>query len=173
MNISYLIPVVILVLALAMRSGYELLKEKGKVNPENKLVFAFIFLAMCALWASWFVLCPLDPYKINLPVPVRWSGFALFVVGIILAIGALFQLRGLENIDHFVTAGLFSSLRHPMYTGFVFWILGWSIYHSALVSLAVGLAGIANIFYWRRLEGARLLARYGDIYQQYQQATWF
>ena len=45
-----------------------------------------------------------------------------------------------------------------MYTGFVLWILGWSTYHGAIVSLAIGLVGIANILYWRRLEEARLLA---------------
>jgi protein-S-isoprenylcysteine O-methyltransferase Ste14 len=60
-----------------------------------------------------------------------------------------------------------------MYTGFVLWILGWSIYHGAIASLAVGLMGIANILYWRRLEDARLLARYGEAYQRYRLATWF
>jgi protein-S-isoprenylcysteine O-methyltransferase Ste14 len=143
------------------------------VNPENKFIFAFIFTAMCALWVSWFLLCPLDPYNVNLPEPVRWSGFALFVIGMIVAIGALFQLRGLENIDHLVTTGLYTKLRHPMYTGFVLWILGWSTYHGAIASLAIGLVGIANIFYWKRLEDARLLEQYGDTYRQYRLTTWF
>jgi protein-S-isoprenylcysteine O-methyltransferase Ste14 len=60
-----------------------------------------------------------------------------------------------------------------MYTGFVLWILGWSIYHNAILSLFVGLIGIANILYWRRLEEARLLAQHGDTYQAYQLITWF
>jgi len=169
----YLILVVLFVVSLAIRSGYELLKEAGKVNPESKLIFAFIFTTMCTLWACWFGLCPLDPSPVNLPDPVRWSGFALFVVGMILAIGALLQLRGLENIDHLVTNGLFTRIRHPMYTGFTLWILGWSTYHGAIASLAVGLVGIANILYWRRLEDLRLLTRYGDTYHQYLQTTWF
>jgi protein-S-isoprenylcysteine O-methyltransferase Ste14 len=173
MDNNYLILVVLFVVALAIRSGYEFLKEKDKVNPENKLVFASIFTTMCALWVSWFLLCPFDPYKVNLPDFVRWSGFALFVIGMILAIGALFQLRGLENIDHLVTTGLFTRLRHPMYTGFVLWILGWSTCHGAIASLAIGLIGIANILYWRRLEEVRLLEAYGDTYQQYRLATWF
>jgi protein-S-isoprenylcysteine O-methyltransferase Ste14 len=170
---DYFILVVLFVVSLTIRSGYELLKEAGKVNLESKLVFSFIFTTMCALWVSWFCLCPLDPYKVNLPDAVRWSGFALFVVGMILAIGALLQLRGLENIDHLVTTGLFTRLRHPMYTGFVLWILGWSTYHGAIASLAIGIIGIANILYWRRFEEARLLAQYGDTYKQYRLATWF
>jgi protein-S-isoprenylcysteine O-methyltransferase Ste14 len=173
MESNYLIFVVFFVASLAIRTGYELLKEAGKVNPENKLVFAFIFATMCALWAFWFSLCLSDPFRANLPEGLRWSGFGLFVVGMILAIGALLQLRGLENIKHLVTSGLFSKIRHPMYTGFVLWILGWSTYNNAMVSLLVGLLGIANILYWRRLEEARLLAQYGDTYKQYRLTTWF
>ena len=173
MDSNYLILVVLFVVSLTIRTGYELLKEAGKVNPENKLIFAFIFATMCALWAFWFSLCLSDPFRVNLPEALQWSGFGLFVVGMILAIGALLQLRGLENVKHLVTSGLFAKIRHPMYTGFVLWILGWSIYHSAVVSLLVGLLGIANILYWRRLEEARLLARYRDTYEQYRLRTWF
>ena len=173
MNNNYLLLVILFVLCLAIRSGYELLKDAGKVNPENNLIFGCIFIKMGTLWVSWFLLCFFDPYKVNLPDIVGWSGFVLFVVGIIIAIGALLQLRGLENIDHLVTTGLFTRLRHPMYTGFALWIIGWSTYHGAIASLAVGMVGIANILYWKRLEEARLLEKYGDTYRQYQQATWF
>jgi protein-S-isoprenylcysteine O-methyltransferase Ste14 len=173
MDIRYFVLIVLFLLSLAIRSSYELLKEAGKVNPESKIVFGFIFATMCALWVSWFALCPLDPFQINLPDAVRWSGLALFAVGMVLAIGALLQLRGLENIDHLITTGLFKRIRHPMYTGFGLWILGWSIYHGAIASLAVGLIGIANILFWRRLEDTRLEARYGDTYRQYRLTTWF
>jgi protein-S-isoprenylcysteine O-methyltransferase Ste14 len=173
MDIRYFVFIVLFLLSLAIRSSYELLKEAGKINPESKIVFGFIFATMCALWVSWFALCPLDPFQVNLPDAVRWSGLALFVVGMILAFGALLQLKGLENIDHLITTGLFKRVRHPMYTGFGLWILGWSIYHGAIASLAVGLIGIANILFWRRLEDARLEARYGDTYRQYRSKTWF
>jgi protein-S-isoprenylcysteine O-methyltransferase Ste14 len=173
MDIRYFVFIVLFLLSLAIRSSYELLKEAGKVNSESKIVFGFIFATMCALWVSWFALCPLDPFQINLPDAVRWSALALFVVGMVLAIGALLQLRGLENIDHLITTGLFKRIRHPMYTGFGLWILGWSIYHGAIASLAVGLIGIANILFWRRLEDTRLEARYGDTYRQYRLTTWF
>ena len=156
-----------------VRTGYELLKDAGKINPESKTIFWIIFSVMCVLWASWFGLCPMDPYQINLPEAVRWIGFALSITGLILFITAFSQLKGLENIDHLVTTGLFSKLRHPMYTGFILWILGWSIYNTAPVSFAAGLLGIANILYWRHLEEVRLYAKYGDNYEQYKWKTWF
>jgi protein-S-isoprenylcysteine O-methyltransferase Ste14 len=173
MDTNYFILIALFLLCLTIRSSYELLKEAGKVNPESKPLFAFIFTTMCTLWVCWFALCPLDPFQMNLPEAVRWGGLALFVVGMILAFGALLQLKGLENIDHLVTTGLFAKLRHPMYTGFTLWILGWSTYHGAIASLSVGLIGVANILYWRRLEDMRLLVRYGETYKVYRLTTWF
>jgi protein-S-isoprenylcysteine O-methyltransferase Ste14 len=110
-----------------------------------------------------------------MPVPdaLRWAGLALVVVGWLLALGALAQLRGVENIDHLVTTGLFSRLRHPMYMGFVLWILGWAMFHGAAASLLPGLLGIMNVQHWRHLEDAKLETAYGETYRAYRDSTWF
>ena len=173
MNIEYLIPAILFLLCLVLRSVYELLKETRKINTESKPIYVAIFTAMCILWISWFMLCPADPYRVDLPDAVRWSGFAVFMIGMILAVGAFIQLRGVENIDHLVTSGLFRKIRHPMYMGFISWILGWSVYHGALVSLAIGLPGIVSILWWRHLEETRLAVQFGNSYIQYRLTTWF
>jgi protein-S-isoprenylcysteine O-methyltransferase Ste14 len=173
MQNSYIVLIVVFVVCLFLRTGYELLKEARKIDPENKLIFALIFTTMCALWVSWFALCTLDPVLFNIPETIRWSGLGVHIVGMILAVGALIQLKGLENIKHLVTSGFFKKIRHPMYTGFCLWIIGWSLYHNAVVSLLVGLIGIGNILYWRSLEEARLLRQFGDTYRQYRLTTWF
>jgi protein-S-isoprenylcysteine O-methyltransferase Ste14 len=161
------------VLSLAIRCAYEILKERQKIDPESKLIFGLILTVMCALWVSWFSLCPLDPFHVGLPGPVRWIGLVLFIVGMVLALGALFQLRGVENIKHLVTSGLFAKIRHPMYLGFTCWIVGWSIYHAAFLSLAIGAPGIASILWWRHLEDRRLERQFGIEYRRYRQQTWF
>jgi protein-S-isoprenylcysteine O-methyltransferase Ste14 len=125
------------------------------------------------MWVSWFNMAPLDSWHLALPSIVRWIGLGVVIVGMGLAVGAFIQLRGLENIDHLVTAGLFSKLRHPMYTGFVLWILGWAVFHDAVTSLIVGFVGIGNILYWRRLEDENLENMYGESYRKYRQETWF
>jgi protein-S-isoprenylcysteine O-methyltransferase Ste14 len=173
MNTEFLILLVLYVACLTTRSTYEWFKKAGRVDLKNKILFLAIFTVMCLMWVSWFGMCPLDPYAISLPLAVRWIGFGVFLVGCGLAVGALIQLRGLEDIDHLVTGGLFSRLRHPMYTGFIFWILGWGVYHGGVVSLLVGLLGISNILYWRRLEDAAMVSRYGDLYREYRKGTWF
>jgi protein-S-isoprenylcysteine O-methyltransferase Ste14 len=170
---TYVLLAMTFIACLSLRTGYEGLKEAGKIDPENKLVFAGIFAVMCALWVSWFVLCPLDPYAADLPSWVSLGGRAVFLTGMILAVGALLQLRALENVKHLVTNKFFSRLRHPMYTGFILWIIGWSLYYGAMLSLLVGCLGIVNILYWRRLEDARLLVQHGEAYREYSKKTWF
>ena len=173
MDNSFLIPAILFLLCLTIRDIYELLKQANKINLESKPLFAFIFTAMIVLWLSWFSLCPADPSKLNLPDVIRWIGLAIFIVGTILAVGALVQLRGVENIDHLVTTGLFKKIRHPMYAGFILWLLGWSIYHSAPISFLIGLIGIVSVLWWRHLEERRLGVQFGSSYEQYRLTTWF
>jgi protein-S-isoprenylcysteine O-methyltransferase Ste14 len=173
MDSGFLIPALLFLLCLALRSVYELLKEARKINPESKPIFAVILTAMIVLWVSWFSLCSRDPLRAEFPGPVRWSGLAVFIIGTILAVAALFQLRGVENIDHLVTGGLFAKFRHPMYMGFIAWFLGWGIYHGAVVSLGIGVIGIASVLWWRGLEETRLQKQFGDTYEHYRRGTWF
>ena len=173
MNTEFLVLVLLYVACLATRSTYEVFKKAGRVNLKSKILFSVVFSVMSLMWVCWFMVCPVDPYAVNLPLAVQWIGFGVFLVGWGLALGALIQLRGLEDIDHLVTGGLFSKLRHPMYTGFILWIVGWSVYHGAAVSLVVGVLGIANILYWRRLEDASMESRYGNLYREYRKGTWF
>jgi protein-S-isoprenylcysteine O-methyltransferase Ste14 len=173
MNDTFLISAILFLLCLAIRSIYELLKEAHKINLESKPIFVVIFSAMCVLWLSWFSLCPEDPGDIGLPDFIPWLGLMIFIAGTVLAVGALIQLRGVENIKHLVTNGIFKKIRHPMYTGFIFWILGWSLYHKAVISLAIGILGIANVLWWRRLEDKRLEVQFGETYHQYRLKTWF
>jgi protein-S-isoprenylcysteine O-methyltransferase Ste14 len=159
--------------SLIIRTGYELLKKAGRVDTKNMIILSVVFAARCLLWVSWFSLCPLDPLRLAVPSIARWVGLSIVIMGSGLAIGALFQLRGVENIDHLATTGLFAKLLHPMYTGFILWILGWAIYHGAAASLVFGFVGIGNILYWRRLEEENLESWYGEDYRRYRQGTWF
>jgi protein-S-isoprenylcysteine O-methyltransferase Ste14 len=172
-NASFLGLVALYLAALAVRTIYELLKKAGRVDPRNQALFVVILLDMIVMWASWFTACAMDPARLVLPAIVHRAGLSALAVGLALAVGALIQLRGVENIDHLVTTGFFGGVRHPMYVGFVLWILGWAVYQGAVVGLAVGLVGIANILFWRRLEERHLEARYGDAYRAYRARTWF
>jgi protein-S-isoprenylcysteine O-methyltransferase Ste14 len=173
MKTGYLVFLGLYFLGLMIRAIYEQLKKAGRVNPKNMAIFAIVSFAMCLMWASWFNMCPLDPLQFSLPRIVRWFGFGAFLVGLGFSIGAVIQLRGLENINHLVTKGLFSKIRHPMYVGFILWIFGWAIYHGAAISLFVGFVAIVNILYWRTQEERELESNYGEVYLEYRKRTWF
>ena len=173
MKTGYLVFLGLYFFGLLIRAGYEQLKITGRVNPKRKIIFTIVFIAMCLIWVSWFNMCPLDPLKLSLPQIIKWMGFITFLVGLGLAIGAVIQLKGVENIDHLVTNGLFSKIRHPMYVGFILWIFGWAIYHGAVISLFVGLVAIVNILYWKRLEEGEMESKYGETYLEYRKRTMF
>jgi protein-S-isoprenylcysteine O-methyltransferase Ste14 len=173
MDRAYLITASLCFIGLIGRTSYELLKKGGRVDTKNKIIFAAVFAAMCIMLGGWPAISRLDPWRIVIPSMVRWIGLGTLAAALTLAIGGLIQLRGVENIDHLVTAGLFSRFRHPMYTGFILWIIGWIILYGAVGSIALGLACVGNILYWRHLEEAALESLYGESYRNYRRGTWF
>jgi protein-S-isoprenylcysteine O-methyltransferase Ste14 len=173
MSTAYMIFVVFCWTGLAIRTGYEHLKEAGRIDPKSIPVFVVVFIGMCLMLASWPFMSLADPYPLTLPFALHWMGLLLVILGLGLAVGGLLQLRGLENIDHLVTNGIFSRIRHPMYTGFIFWILGWLIYKGATVSVAMGIIGIVCILSWRRMEELKLSTQFGEAYMRYRKQTWF
>jgi protein-S-isoprenylcysteine O-methyltransferase Ste14 len=173
MDIQYTLISGFCLTGLGLRTAYELLKKADKVDTRNQLIFGLVFLAMCCLLVSWPIMCPKDPRQLSLPEPIRWVGSSLVILGLGLAVGGLIQLRSLENTEHLVTSGLFSKIRHPMYSGFIFWILGWVLHYGAMTSLIVACVCIITILWWRQLEEEKLKIQFGEEYQSYTKQTWF
>jgi protein-S-isoprenylcysteine O-methyltransferase Ste14 len=173
MKNPYYLFLAIFVCGVLTRNLYEILKKAGRVDLESKLQFASIFSVMMALWISWFLMCPLDPYRLELPDGLRWIGLAGVILGWCLALLAFKQLHGVENIKHLITTGIFAKFRHPMYTGFMLWILGWSLFNGAVQSFIAGLLGLGSVLWWRLLEETELVKHYGEQYREYRSRTWF
>ncbi len=171
MSATFLVVAGLCLGGLATRMTYEARKRTGRVDTRSKAVFAAVFAAMVIMLGSWPALAALDPWRVAIPGAVRAAGLGLVAVALGLVFGGLAQLRGLETIDHLVTTGLYSRLRHPMYAGFVLWIVGWVVCGGALASLAVALPCIGGILSWRRAEERALEARYGEAYRRYRETV--
>ena len=116
--------VIICVTTHVIRAVYEILKHK-KILKAGKLTFVIMFINMALLWISWFELCTKDIYRIELYPFVRYLGISLFGIGIIMFIIALFTIKTLENFEgDLITNGIYSVTRHPMYAGFILWLVG-------------------------------------------------
>jgi protein-S-isoprenylcysteine O-methyltransferase Ste14 len=155
-----------------LRTVYFLLKFKKIINPRNKFVFITMFLGMMVLWISWFQMCENDTSKLIIPEALQYFGLVLFILGIFLFIIPIFQLKGLENIDHFVTSGLYSKIRHPMYLGMIFWVIGYPLFLQSKYTLLSSILWIGNILLWRHLEEKELLQTFPE-YKSYKKRTIF
>lgn len=155
-----------------IRSIYEILKHKKIIEP-NKLSFVIMFINMLILWCSWFVLCSLDAYKLNIPEILRYLGTILFCFGIIIFLLGLATIKTLESYEgDLITKGIYSKIRHPMYLGFILWLIGFPIFLGALYSFILSFLFIGNVLFWRNLEEKELEERF-STYKDYRKSTIF
>jgi protein-S-isoprenylcysteine O-methyltransferase Ste14 len=164
--------VIICILTHLIRLVYEILKHRQKLKP-SKTSFIIILFNMILLWGTWVLLCRYDIYKFDLPDIIRYTGISLTVIGIIAFLAGLFTIKTLESYDgDLITEGIYSFTRHPMYLGFILWLIGFPIYFGALFSLILSFLFICNILFWRSLEEKELEKRFPS-YQDYKKTTLF
>jgi protein-S-isoprenylcysteine O-methyltransferase Ste14 len=164
--------IIICVVTHIVRTVYEILKHKQKLKA-GKLTFIIMFTNMMILWISWILLCNYDIYKIGLPDIIRYTGIFLAIIGLILFLSGLFTIKTLESYDgDLITTGVYSKIRHPMYLGFILWLIGFPICFGAFFSIVLSLLFIVNILFWRYLEEKELEKRFPG-YPDYKKTTIF
>jgi protein-S-isoprenylcysteine O-methyltransferase Ste14 len=122
---------------------------------------------------SWFIMSEFDPVKLTIPFWLRIIGFVLFIIGIFLFVYTIFKLKTLENYKgELVQDGLFSITRHPMYLGFIFWLVGYSVFQQSKYTLITSVIWISNVLFWRYIEEKQLDKKYPK-YKAYKKKTIF
>jgi protein-S-isoprenylcysteine O-methyltransferase Ste14 len=155
-----------------IRLGYEILKHK-QILKANNFTFAIIFPNMMLLWMSWFALCRFDISRIDLNVMVSLLGGLLSITGLAVFLIGLYTIKSLESYDgDLITNGIYSKIRHPMYLGFILWLVGFPILFGAVYSSILALIFIANVLFWRYLEEQELEKRF-PTYLDYKKTTIF
>jgi len=155
----------------AIRTSYHVLANRGSELAENKKFIAMLFVMMFFLWFSWFWMSFNDPYGMNLPSWARYTGLTFFIIGFFLFIFSHLKISGQET-DKLSTTGIYSKIRHPMYLGFIIWIIGFPIFTNAAFTLASAIIWIPQILYWRISEERQLVKKYKE-YPEYKKQTWF
>jgi len=171
-NQSFIFFVSLCVITHIIRTIYEVLKHKKKLKL-NRISFIIVFINMVVLWISWIALCSKDIYKIALPSIIQYIGLILFIMGLIFFITALFTIKTLEIYEgDLITKGIYSKIRHPMYLGFILWLIGFPIYFGAVFSFIIAFFFSGNVLVWRYLEEIELDKRFLD-YKVYKTKTLF
>jgi len=168
----FLILVIVCIITHIIRATYEILKHK-KIIKADRLSFIIVFTNMLLLWASWFALCLLDIRRIKLPDIIRYSGIVLVVLGIVVFMTGLLTIKALESYEgDLITHGIYSKIRHPMYLGFILWLVGMPLYGGGIYSFVLCIVFIANVLFWRYLEETELENRF-PAYREYKKKTFF
>ena len=127
---------------------------------------------MIVLWISWFLLCGMDSFRIELPPVLNYLGLMLVVSGVLMFLIALSTIKSLETYaGDLITHGIYSKIRHPMYLAFILWLIGMPVFYGASLSLALAMVFIANVLYWRHLEETELLGRFSG-YREYRETDY-
>jgi protein-S-isoprenylcysteine O-methyltransferase Ste14 len=107
-----------------------------------------------------------------------WTGFGLMTAGLALVgigiwgMGVSWRVGVDENNPGpLVTTGIYSRMRHPIYTGLLLLIGGQAALTADLLSIAVAAAAVVGLPVQARLEEEFLVSRYGKAYIEYEQRT--
>ena len=110
---------------------------------------------------------------------VRYLGLALFVVGSVLRVGAVFVLgrrfSGLVAIQEgheLVTGGLYRVIRHPSYLGLLLGLFGWALVFRSAIGVLVSLLLLPPLVARMNSEEALLESEFGERYSDYRRRTW-
>jgi protein-S-isoprenylcysteine O-methyltransferase Ste14 len=121
-------------------------------------------------WMAWSAM--------PLPVPLRWAGVALGLVGGVLLVWTLRNLgRNLTDTvvtrrDHtLVMKGPYRWVRHPFYDAVAMLVVANGLAAANWFILAGGIITIALIVVRTRREEERLVSRFGDAYREYMVRT--
>jgi protein-S-isoprenylcysteine O-methyltransferase Ste14 len=156
--------------------------KRGTVGREGRLNFvvhaAFVF-AMGAV-IMLYVAAPATLRWSTVPLPggLRWFGMALGVAGLIGLVEVHRQLGRywsayleLQENHQLITTGIYSRVRHPMYTVIIAQLVAMSLIsaNGLLMALAAG----RILMFWVRMghEEAMLTGQFGDQYRRYMQTT--
>jgi protein-S-isoprenylcysteine O-methyltransferase Ste14 len=90
-----------------------------------------------------------------------------------LALDTSFQVGGIapRPDDQFITAGIYSVLRHPMYTAVLCFPLGLALLTQSLVLLALSVVLLGLVLALIPIEEKQLEAAHGDAYAAYREKT--
>ena len=168
----FLIAVIVCITCNIIRFLYEILKHK-KIIKANQFTLMIIFTNMALLWVSWVLLCINDMHRIELFDIIRYLGISIVGIGLVVFLMALFTIKTFESYEgDLITNGIFSKLSHPMYFGFILWLIGLPIYFGALYAFILAFVFIANVLFWRYLEEKELVERFSS-YMDYKKTTIF
>ena len=133
---------------------------------------AVVFSLFDAMTLHWTTVGPGLSLARYLGVPFLVAGIACRVAAR-LTLGKQFSGHVQTTERHeLITSGIYSSVRHPAYLGYLSLLIGFPLCFGSIAGLVFGaMAGTPAVVYRIRVEEAALLRWFGEEYQRYIQRT--
>jgi protein-S-isoprenylcysteine O-methyltransferase Ste14 len=126
---------------------------------------------MGLLWCAWFSMNFSDPLRIAVPLVVRIIGLVLFIIGTVFVILSHIHIPG-YGTSQLRTTGMYSKIRHPMYFGFILWLIGFPLFWQSIMTLISAVLWIPAFVSWQIFEEKQLVKKFPE-YREYMKKTWF
>ena len=126
------------------------------------------------------IFCMLATYIVT----VFWQNRYFNYVGLVIfSLGLLIWWIGKLNLDDafntginptkFITNGIYSKIRHPIYIGLCLTLLGFAIFIPSVIWLGVFAVTFFVVIIKVHLEEERLFEKFGKKYMNHKKKTWF
>lgn len=172
MNTLYFVKFSLCFVCYLLRTVYQILERKKSRIVAHKSMPTIIGGVMFFQWFFWFSMNFSDPVRLVLPTWLRYIGLAVFVVGAVLVIISHRHIKEYATEDRLITTGIYSNIRHPMYVGFMLWLIGFPLFMQSIVTLASAVIWIACFICWQILEEKDLEFKFRE-YKEYKKKSWF
>jgi len=168
---TYIVKFAVCFVCFFTRTIYHVLGHKRHKIAEHKSMPLLIGINMFLLWFSWFSMNFSDPLRIALPLWLKILGLVLFVVGTVLVIISHIHIPG-YGTSELRTTGVYSKIRHPMYFGFMLWLVGFPLFLQSIMTLITAVLWVPAFVSWQILEEKQLVEKF-PAYREYIEKTWF
>lgn len=178
MYTKYLFFSIVSIIGLLIRTIYDISKYKLRIIKDNKLFDFLIIIVMIITWGSWLNMPKNDPVTLNIPGFIKYSGLIIYIIGVTIAIigGTQIIINIIHNFitkkNNLINYGIYTVIRHPMYYGFIIFIIGLIIYRGSLITLITAPIWISFLISWLLME-QKELEKNLDGYKEYKKTTWF
>jgi protein-S-isoprenylcysteine O-methyltransferase Ste14 len=149
------------------------MKDKPTVFLSAVILGFFVLTFIYLLFPEWILLAHID-----YPIEVRWTGVGIGFLSTILLVGTHLTLGRqysakleIQQEHKLINTGLYSRVRHPMYTVFISFTLAVALISSNWL-LIISAILIATGLYWISHSEERMLQEeFGDEYVDYKKRT--
>jgi protein-S-isoprenylcysteine O-methyltransferase Ste14 len=172
MSLKFLVAFATCFASYAFHSVIHLLERKGHDFAESKVSHVIVPIVTFVGYFAWGLMMSWDPVRMGPSSYVALPlGLIMGLTGLVMLVAAVIAKRGFGEVDHLVTTGIYSRIRHPLYLGLILVHVGFPLVARSVLTLISAAIWIPLIELWRHWEQQALEKRFGIEYAEYKRRT--